>query len=224
MTCEEIQDRLDEYVDGGLPEAEFQEMELHLAGCAFCRAEERLLRSLLAQAAALPAERLPRRDLWPEIAERLREGGRVQPFPKRVSFWTGLAAAAAVLVAAGVLLRPGPGEGPRSAGRTPGNPGTPRAVPVSGGGAADTLLEAEREYAQATTELMSVIEARRSDLSPETQRALDENLATIDQALRDIRTALAKEPGNTQLNHLLASTHRKKVDVLWRVVKLTSRA
>jgi len=41
MTCDEAVDRIDDYVDGALDEAAFQEMELHLAGCAECRAEER---------------------------------------------------------------------------------------------------------------------------------------------------------------------------------------
>jgi hypothetical protein len=217
MTCTEIQDRLNDYVDGALPEAAFQEMELHLAGCAECRAEERLLRTLLAQAAALSEERLPRRDLWPEIAVRL-DGGALGPaLWSRASTWASLAAAAAVVVVLGVLLRrsEGPGSGPSA-----GGPGRGIVQPVSASPEAG-LGDAEREYARATAELMAVIEARRDSLPPETQAALTRNLETIDQALQEIRAALAKEPGNTQLNHLLASTHRKKVDVLQRVVKLT---
>ena len=73
MTCAEIQDRLDDYVDGSLSERDFQEVELHLHDCAECRKHERALRSLLAQAEALPAEMTPPRDLWPGIAERLGE-------------------------------------------------------------------------------------------------------------------------------------------------------
>src|SRR5262249_59112171 len=65
MTCERVRDTLDDYVDGLLSEADFQEVELHLASCAECRHEERLLRALLAQAAALPRELAPGRDLWP---------------------------------------------------------------------------------------------------------------------------------------------------------------
>lgn len=217
MTCTEIQDRLNDYVDGALPEAAFQEMELHLAGCAECRAEERLLRTLLAQAAALSEERLPRRDLWPEIAVRL-DGGALGPgLWSRGSTWTSLAAAATVVVILGVVLR-----GPDRHRSEPGAGGQGRGVvqPVSASPEAG-LGEAEGEYARATAELMAVIEARRDSLPPETQAALTRNLETIDQALQEIRAALAKEPGNPQLNHLLASTHRKKVDVLQRVVKLT---
>ena len=45
MTCNEAEDRLDDYVDGALAESEFQEMELHIASCAACREQERRLRA-----------------------------------------------------------------------------------------------------------------------------------------------------------------------------------
>ena len=41
MSCEQVSSRLDEYVDGDLDEASFQEIELHLGGCAECRQQER---------------------------------------------------------------------------------------------------------------------------------------------------------------------------------------
>src|SRR5262249_43686764 len=99
MTCDEVRTKLDEYVDGELGEAAFQEIELHLAGCAECRGEERRMRALLARAAALPREIQPGRDLWPELAERLRRGdGAGVVLRPRVARWLQpmtLAAAAA---------------------------------------------------------------------------------------------------------------------------------
>ena len=212
MTCERIQDQLNDYVDGTLPEAAFQEMELHLAGCAECRGEERLLRSLLAQAAALPDERMPARDLWPQIVVRLDGGGAARPLWSRPTSWMGLAAAAVVTVALGTLLR-----------HDDTRPGAETRPPVGREISTEVpnFAAAEREYARATEELMAVIEARRGSLPPETQEALERNLKTIDEALQEIRAALEKEPRSPQLNHLLASTHRKKVDVLQRVVRLT---
>src|SRR5260370_37576042 len=118
MPCAEAEDRLDDYVDGSLPEAEFQEMELHLAGCPPCREEERRLRAVLAQAAALPRLLSPARDLWPGIAERI--GGR-----KRTALrgWgpIGPAAAAAVAIALAstVLPRPQPPAPPPPLSRLP---------------------------------------------------------------------------------------------------------
>ena len=218
MTCEQIRDRLDEYVDGDLPEAEFQEVELHLGGCSECRREERALRALIARAEALPEEMQPAQDLWPDIAARLRgpEGMRLVP-RTGVARWMGpmsLAAAAAVVIALSAALW------------TRGNvPGIARVAPQGSVqpiamGASSVLLDSERDYARATADLMAAIEAQKETLAPETRAVLDANLKTIDDALAQVRAALVKDPGNSQLAHLLTSTHQKKVDALKRVVRL----
>ena len=218
MKCEEIRDRLDEYVDGGLEEAEFQELELHLDGCPECRQEERLLRALVAEAAALPDEIQPAADLWPDIAARLRgpEGMRLVP-RTGLGRWFGpmaVAAAAAVVIALSTSLW--------TRGHLPvASPSAPQGTvqPVALG-ASSTLLDSEREYARATADLMAAIDAQKETLAPETRAVLDANLKTIDEALAQVRAALAKDPGNSQLAHLLTSTHQKKVDALKRVVRL----
>ncbi|MET0554406.1 MAG: zf-HC2 domain-containing protein [Vicinamibacteria bacterium] len=207
--CERTLLALDDYVDGALDEAAFQETELHLAGCADCAAEHRMLRELLARAAALPSHVAPPRDLWPGIAERLA--------PRRTSAsrWTmGLAAAAALAVAVTMVSRP-QREAPA---------GTPAATPVAAAaeGLPPALEQAEAEYARATAQLMAAIESRRGALPPRTVAALEENLKTIDAALADVRTALRSDPSNPHLNLLLASTHQRKVEVLRQVVRLTT--
>ena len=219
MSCEEIQDRLDEYVDGSLAEAEFQAMEMHLAGCEACRREERLLRALLAHAEALPEEKMPARDLWAGIATRIREGNVVRG---PASWWrspAALAAAAAVVIAVSgaLLVRPGGTRGP-SAGASPSAQGVRQLAAVTTSQAG--LREAEREYARATADLMQVLEAQRPTLSPETARTIEENLKTIDQALAQVRAALEKDPTDARLAHLLTTTHQKKVDALQRIVRL----
>ena len=219
MTCEQAFTRLDEYVDGDLDEAAFQEIELHLAGCAECRQQERELRALIADAGRLPREILPARDLWPEVAERLRgaEGARLvgRPGLARWRSPMALAAAASVLVAltATLWLR---GQQPRPAAGAP--PGTLIAV-ASVDPAAD-LLATEREYARATADLMAAIDSQKAALTPETRQVLEANLRTIDEALAQVRAALRKDPGNGALTHLLTSTHQKKLDALQRVVRL----
>ena len=218
MTCEEVRDRLDEYVDGDLTEAEFQEMELHLDGCAPCRAEERQLRALIAQAAALPEEIQPAADLWPDLAARLRgpEGLRLVP-RTGLARWMGpmsVAAAAAVVVALSAALWT---RGSMPAGEHGATTGVVRPVALAG---SSELLDSEREYARATADLMAAIEAQKESLAPETRAVLDANLKTIDDALAQVRAALVKDPGNSQLAHLLTSTHQKKVDALKRVVRL----
>ena len=74
MTCQELDLRLDDWLDGALSDAAAREVESHLATCEACRARERQLRQLLAHAAALPRSVAPPRDLWPEIAERIGSG------------------------------------------------------------------------------------------------------------------------------------------------------
>ena len=218
MTCEQVRNMLDDYADGDLPEAEFQEVELHLASCAACRQEERLLRALLAEAAALPRELPPGRDLWPDLAARLRgtDGARgvVRPAVPRWVRPAALAAAAAIVIAlAGGLWTRGP---------RPATPVTPMGtlLPAAAGTAPAPLLEAEREYARATAALMAALDQQKDVLSPETRATLDANLKSIDDALAEVRTALQKDPANAQLTHLLTSTHQKKLDALERVVRL----
>jgi hypothetical protein len=44
----------------------------------------------------------------------------------------------------------------------------------------------------------------------------------IDRALEQVRQALVKDPESPELNRMLVATHRKKVEVLRRVVRLST--
>ena len=222
MTCEETRDRLDDYADGTLGQAEIHEVELHIAACAACADEERRLRAFLARVAAMPTEVRPGRDLWPGIAARIaatrpRTAG-VRSFPR--AWWTpaaGLAAAAAVVVALGATLS----SLWTPAGREGKGPET--AVTQEAAWTTDpTLLAAERDYVRATAQLLGELEARRATLPAGTVSSVEKDLTTIDAALAQVRSALRAEPGNAQLSHMLAATHQKKVDVLRRIVKFSS--
>ncbi len=220
MTCEEAKERLDDYVDGTLTEAELHEVELHLAGCAGCAAEERGLRALMARVAAMPREMSPSHDLWPGIAERIAavRPRPAAPGPRRIWSWSPalLAAAAAVVLALGGRARVWP---PATGPETPTG-----AVHEAAWTTDPALLAAEREYARATGQLMAALEARKATLPPETMAAVEKDLTTIDAALRQVRGALRQDPANSQLSHMLASTHQKKLDVLQRVVRLSTQS
>jgi Putative zinc-finger len=219
MTCHELDARLDDWMDGSLPAAEVLEVEAHLASCPACRESERRLRQVLAHAAALPRSQSPARDLWPEIAERLAR--------ERKWSWAGtplaLAAAATVLVGIGALLwiqrAPTPArmvEIPVASPQlvTATTDGQPLADPV--------LAAAEREYELAANTLLEALQQRRPALRPETLEKIEGNLEVIDRALTEVRQALVKDPDNPELNRMLVATHRKKLDVLRRVVKLST--
>ena len=211
MTCPEVDDRLDDYVDGSLSEGEFQEVELHLASCPACRDAERRLRSVLAQARALPREVAPPRDLWAGIAERIQEERRSR-FP-RWATWS-LAAAAVLVMSASLALvhRTAPG-GPAP---------SPAFVTAPAGLDPTSIGAAEQDYQQAAAALLAALQERRQTLSPEALASVEKNLAVIDQALDQVRAALGRDPGNPELTRMLVSTHRKKVDTLRRVVRLST--
>ena len=218
MTCHELDLRLDEWIDGALAAEAAREVEEHLRGCEACRAEERRLRQLLAHAASLPRSLAPPRDLWPGIAEEL--AGR--------SSWLGLrgfqpvllAAAAAVALAVGalVLIRVAP-ENVRTVTMPSATPTTGTLVSASTG---SETVAAEREYEDAARALLEALQRRRGVLPPEELTRVEGNLQVIDRALAEVREALVKDPANPELNRMLVATHRKKVDVLRRVVRLST--
>jgi hypothetical protein len=222
MTCSEAEVRLDDFVDGALAEREFQELELHLAGCAACREQERGLRALLEQASALPRELSPAADLWPGVAERLRPP-RASWLPRRaaLSGWVPATLAAAAAVALAVAWLGSPGRVSDDPDRTATEAPSGLAQPAGLSPTPAALLEAERQYAQAATALLAALQERRPQLAPEALRALERDLMVIDAALAQIRKALAQDPASGPLNHLLASTHQKKVKALQRVEKLS---
>ncbi len=62
--CEEALDRLFEYIDGELPEADLKEIAEHLKACPPCEAERRIRERIKEMVARCPQETAP---------ERLRE-------------------------------------------------------------------------------------------------------------------------------------------------------
>jgi anti-sigma factor RsiW len=221
MTCLELDGRLDDYVDGALSPAVGREVEAHLASCPACREAERRTRRLLAHAAALPRSVAPPRDLWPGVERTIAREGRFSGL-----FAWGrpmmLAAAATVVLAvvAAVLWREAPAAGVKAV-AIPSAKAT--LAPVSTAPIADpALAQAERDYEEAAKTLLAVLQQRRSRLSAEDLARVEDNVAVIDRALAEVREALAKDPVNPDLNRMLVATHRKKVDVLRRVVRLST--
>ena len=59
-------------------------------------------------------------------------------------------------------------------------------------------------------------------MEPETLARVQRNLAVIDEALGEVHRALEQDPNRPELGRMLASTHRKRVDVLRKMVKLST--
>jgi hypothetical protein len=216
MTCDEVLNRLDDHVDGELDESASLGVEAHLSTCPTCREEERRQRALLDQSARLPREALPARDLWPGISRRL-ETRPSRLLPLGISWFPALAAATLLIaLSSGVtafLMRDSEIGGPEAPAPAP------QTIPVAVEEATSSLRGVELEYERAAQALLASLERRGEQLSPETLGAIRESLVTIDGALARVRMALAEDPGNASLMRMLTATHRKKIDVLQRVIR-----
>ncbi len=220
-------DRLSDFLDGGLSHDHRREMEGHLAECSDCRAVLAELREIRDAAGRLESPP-PVRDLWPDIAAVIGDGGvgatskakvielptapRRRGYPSvRGLFLTvpQLAAAAVSLVVTSVALTwaAGPGVGTRAV----GSPVPTRDLPVSMV-AEDVAPPAD--LVEELTALESVLGEARERLDPGTVRILEKNLQVIERAIEDSKRALAVDPGNAFLKDHLAATYREKADYL----------
>jgi hypothetical protein len=186
-------------------------MEEHLAGCGACRAEEAQLRALLAAAAALPPAVAPPVDLWPGIERRIRVSGG-GAWPRYLA-----AAACVALAVAGALTARSPGTTVASG--VAANAGAPGTLQPAALEAAD-VEQVERDYERAASALLVKMRAQQDRMSPETVAQVEESLRTIDAALAQIRAALQQRPAEPALHLMLTATHRKKVEMLRRVVEV----
>ena len=107
MTCEQLDERLADWLEQEVDSHTDAALARHAASCARCGALVNDLRSIRRAAASLPAL-TPSRDLWPEIEARIqapvitlpsRAVGRA---PRSTWWWMGAAAAGLVAVTAGV--------------------------------------------------------------------------------------------------------------------------
>lgn len=221
MSCQDVRNLLDDYVDAALEREDEARIRRHLAGCEACRAEERSLRALLEHAATLPESIDPPRDLWPDIDGRLDEieppASADRPWPTaRPRFWVYGLIAASLLVAGlagGYLLR-----GPVSqVGVAPVASDAPTTTTSA------EVVAAEQAIVQAKQQLQALLDGRQGSLSPATVKMVDENLALIDQAIDEIRGALREDPANQRLNRKLLNAHQRQLHLLQRATQIAAR-
>jgi anti-sigma factor RsiW len=230
-----VQDRLDHYLDGELPQEERLIVEEHLGRCDECLDEVEALRAIRDGARFLPREITPPRDLWPEIAARLRAAGELHDDSERpaiqVDFRAGrqpavsrtwvirIAAGLALVLASSsvtALLLRRPGTEPIAT--LPTNTALPPAMT-----ALAAFEPTEAEYQGAVAELSAELRANRARLSPETIATVEENLRIIDSAIAESRAALTADPGDARIPLLLSGVYRKKVELLQHAVQLSAR-
>lgn len=196
MTCDAVRDRIDGYRSGGLDRADQNALELHLAGCADCRADLEATRFLDQRTAGLRREINPPTDLWTGIAPRLKRQVRRLSLPV---WW--VAAAAVLLVAATSAL-------------TVALVGRPQPESVAG------FASTEARYQQAALEVAGLYQQARDSLRPETRLVLERNLAVIERALGEARDALRTDPANRAIEVMVVAAYQRKIAFLERAASL----
>jgi anti-sigma factor RsiW len=224
--------QLHDYADGTLPAREHDALRDHLAACDACRADIERIRRLRAELASLPRDIQPPARVLAAVHAATHAAPDAAGVRADVPWFARprrLAAAAVVLVAVSSLLTAllvrGPSAAPGDAAASADAPGTTDAAPTAPGDAAALVAvnAMERSYQDAIAEVQLALAEGQSGLSAETVRILESNLAIIDRALAEARTALRADPGNDALAALLRSGYERKLDVL-RSVSSHARA
>jgi anti-sigma factor RsiW len=91
----------------------------------------------------------------------------------------------------------------------------PAGAPASDGTVA-FAASLDPRYDATVAELQRLLATGRTQLDTSTVRILEQNLAVIDRALNEAQRAVARDPANPYLRAHLASTMRRKVDLLRR--------
>ena len=205
MTNHLTDDQLQDVLDGVLEAAEREAFGAHLAACPDCTAQLARVRALVVETRALPPSIDPPRDLFPAVRSRIGEG-KVLQLSRRRQRWRSLAAAVLLIAASStvtmLMLK----------GRSPG---------VSAAALPPAVSVMEANYVQAVDDLQHQLN-QTPGLSPATVAVVKRNLAIIDQAIRESRDALARDPANGDLARILWTTYQQKLDLLQRATRLAS--
>jgi len=207
---DEWTNRLSDYLDGELGEAERVRLEEHLEGCAGCRTALAQLRGVTSWAQSYQG-RPPRADVWPRIESVIRERtgshrivrrGRVFRLPYAAAVGFLLAAVAGGSWWLGRSTAPEIAAAPAIAAF---EPGTERV--------SETAILAAERYGAAIAQLEQVL-LRESELDSVTVRVLQEKLMVIDRAITEAREALARDPNSAYLADHYTGMMKTKLTLL----------
>lgn len=221
MTCQDVERRLSQFVDGDLDAAERAEVSSHLDTCAGCRAVAADLTRIRDAARALgPVP--PPDHIWLEIAGQIRLPDRLTPAdaaPTRRSSpmfqWIGLAAGLVLVTLVAYLV-------------THLQPSQPATTTTAGNGRAAGSVEsvaqelslALEHYDKAIAQLEVLAKSNDGTIDAATAATLQRNLSVIDQAIAESRAALAADPQSEPAFDSLIDALRRKVGVLQTTVAL----
>jgi hypothetical protein len=210
---------LNEYLDGALSREDADGLEARLKDDSSARMELEALRTLRKETDELPAEIQPGRDLWHGIEEEIVEhqrGRTLLHFPKRLKSLlhrpVGLAAAALLLVVPSIQLLHYVQD------VSSDNASADRAAQLT-----IEFQRAQQVYIEARNDVLTPLQSGDVAISEETLLTVRESLASIDQAVTDIQSALLQSPDNPRLARLLIATREKERNLLQQLGNLVGQ-
>jgi hypothetical protein len=221
MTHDVIRHLLDDYVTGDLPDDARAPVAEHIADCAICSEEVKGLELVVARARDLPPAIEPPSGSWENIRSVI-ERDRVATSIGSVRQWrvwerpmaiAATALIAAILSSGGTYWYLNQNAETRNSASSAGTAELPATL------AAFTLEE--NNYLRTVSTLQSLLEQQQDVLAPETVAQLKASLRTIDEAILEARSALARDPANKLLVEMLSASYRQKVDLLRRSTEMT---
>ena len=199
-------ERLSDYLDGELDDAQRETLERHLEGCRACRDRLADLRIVLERLDEAPTIR-PAQDLWPALKRRIETEPRRAG--NRSVAWLLPAAAALALVGLLSIWRvvTGTGHAPPQAA-----PQLTTALPISG-------PEALAPYRRAVEEWRRVVEIEA--LPEPVASNVRADLAVYDRAVQEGLDALERMPDDEMLTAYVIRTLQAQVRLLERTRQAT---
>jgi len=225
MTHEVIRHLLDDYVTGELTEDARAPVAEHVAGCEICSAEVESLQRILARAADLPKSIDPPAEAWSNIRTAIlrdENAGGSHLGIRSKAYWQRplvLAAAAAVVAVLSSTITTLYLNSRSPSSIAPASAGRPTDATIPSTLAAFTVEE--NNYLRQAAMLQDLLDQQETALAPETVAQLKTSLRTIDEAILEARSALARDPSNKLLIEMLSSNYKQKVDLLRRSTEIT---
>jgi anti-sigma-K factor RskA len=221
MTHDVIKHFLDDYVTGDLAEDARPAVAEHIAGCEICSAEVEDLRTVLARAAGLPKAIEPPAEAWSNIRAVISRDAEALKSPVVHSrYWQRPYAIAAAALIAALISSSGTYYFLRSHDSTIGAVADGNNADATPATLAAFTVE-ENNYLRTAAMLQDLLDQQQGALAPETVAQLKASLRTIDEAILEARTALARDPANKMLVEMLSGSYRQKVDLLRRTTEMT---
>lgn len=208
MTCEQLVERLDEYLDG----RDTPLVDAHLARCPDCTALVADVRAIRAAARTLEPI-APPEHVWTQVRARVS-----LDTPPRVSWlerfgWRSMSEPVAAMAVLVLLVGSLAWIGVRLA-------HTPAVQVADGSGTRAEFQLAEAEYADAIERLEEAAEAAGPRLDSLTGTTLESSIHDIDTAIGDAREALALAPDDAVSQESLLDALGSKVALLQDTVAL----